>query len=238
MKALTHAKRIKETYGVEIKELLTEMYWNKRMTLKQIGDEIGITDSYMTRLFRKLNIEQRKYGYWLHDRPKILGTIKIGNDIHNITGKQKSKKGYISLCVKTHPFAGKDRMVFEHRLVMEQHLERYLKPNEIVHHINGIKNDNRIENLQVMDHGKHTSIHNLGVKRSIAVRNKLSQKARERWNTPEVSKEEIMFLIECGIPIREIFERYGIHQNTFYKTLKRLNIFEWYKSKRGRKKVI
>ena len=44
----------------------------------------------------------------------------------------------------------------EHRHIMEQHLSRKLLPSEDVHHINGDKTDNRVENLEVIDHGKHT----------------------------------------------------------------------------------
>lgn len=52
------------------------------------------------------------------------------------------------------------RRVKQHRFLMEQHLMRPLLPSEDVHHINGIKTDNDISNLELLTHGEHTTEHN------------------------------------------------------------------------------
>ncbi len=51
---------------------------------------------------------------------------------------------------------------YEHRVVMENHLKRSLTGKEHVHHINRDRLDNRVENLQLMEHGEHSTHHHKG----------------------------------------------------------------------------
>lgn len=61
--------------------------------------------------------------------------------------------------VPNHPKADKYGNVLEHRIVMENHIGRLLMEDECIHHINGNKKDNRIENLELMKKKEHNSFH-------------------------------------------------------------------------------
>jgi len=70
--------------------------------------------------------------------------------------------GYILVFEPNHPEAARSvakGWILEHRLIAERLLSRRLERGEIVHHINGIKTDNRPENLRVMSKQAHRKLH-------------------------------------------------------------------------------
>lgn len=63
--------------------------------------------------------------------------------------RTKDSNGYVMLYMPGNPMAVGNGNVYEHRYVMSQHLGRLLLPTEQVHHKNGYRSDNRIENLEL-----------------------------------------------------------------------------------------
>lgn len=74
-------------------------------------------------------------------------------------GGVKNDNGYVAIFKPDHP-KNRSGYVLEHVIMAEKALGKYLPDNAVVHHINGIRNDNRPENLVILqDNSYHRTIH-------------------------------------------------------------------------------
>lgn len=82
--------------------------------------------------------------------------------------RYRSKAGYIWVRLRKgdffYPMASTGGLTLEHRLIMAESLGRCLQKWEFIHHKNGIKDDNHIENLELTTNGAHHIAHNKGYK--------------------------------------------------------------------------
>jgi outer membrane cobalamin receptor len=89
-------------------------------------------------------------------------------------GKYIDDKGYVRILMPEHPKNIRG-YAYEHRLLMEKYLGRFLEAWETVHHINEIKEDNRLDNLFLCSHSEHSALHKEGAKSTLAHKNKMRE---------------------------------------------------------------
>jgi hypothetical protein len=91
---------------------------------------------------------------------------RVGEKHHAWKGGKRTANGYVMLympdCHKFSSMRVGGRYVFEHRLVMAEHLGRPLTKYDLVHHKDGTRDNNQLSNLELTQRGKHEKDHGKG----------------------------------------------------------------------------
>lgn len=116
-----------------------------------------------------------------------------GKDSPNYNGgKYIDDKGYVRVLQPDHPKNIRG-YTYEHRVVLEAYLNRYLEAWETVHHINEIKVDNRLANLFLCSTEEHSALHKEGHRITEAHKKKMRESAR--INKPHTKKRNAAKII-------------------------------------------
>ena len=128
-----------KTLREPIKRLIKE---DDGLSIKEVAKLLGVSETTVNKVCR------------------LIGHPGAFDKYHQ--GYITTDSGYILLRVPTHPNCDSKGYVREHILVMEDYLGRYLEDVEIVHHVDGDKKNNDIENLELCTPGSHAIYHHSG----------------------------------------------------------------------------
>lgn len=171
------------------KEMLEKVYIQEERPMHECAKLLGISVGTVFNYIKKYGIESRpamtdktkrkiseskigkhrKRGYKISEETKKkISDSRKGKFVHpsHFGGhKKKRNDGYVAIYCPEHQMANKDGYVMEHILVMEEAIGRHLREDEVVHHKNHKRDDNRLVNLELMTFKDHARLH-----------------MKERWN--------------------------------------------------------
>lgn len=130
--------------------LIREYYHDEKST-HQIAKDLNVSHFVIRRYLKK-------FGYPIRNRSEAQTAE------HNPSwkgGRRIKTNGYAEIYMPSHPNVSKRNTVYEHTLIAEKMLGRYLKKGEIVHHIDFNKSNNNPNNLVVLTSSNHMRLHNM-----------------------------------------------------------------------------
>lgn len=143
-------KRVKTT-----PEDLRRLYWDNKMSMAMVGTEIGCASSHVNWLMDKWHIPKRNKSQAIKLAIEEGRTERPRFELNaNYKGGRINQRGYIAILCPEHPRA-RNGYVFEHILVWEKTHGKPVPDGWSVHHLNGIKSDNRPKNLFAVPRKSH-----------------------------------------------------------------------------------
>jgi len=124
------------------KNWLYEKYFQEKLSVSEIAKECKVGITTISRWAARFGIREISHYKGSHRGPK--------NPYWGGGRYKDHTSGYVWVYNPDHPSRTKKGYVLEHRLVVEKFVGRYLRANEIVHHKNKIKDDNKLKNLEVI----------------------------------------------------------------------------------------
>ena len=164
---------------------LKVLYIDKNLRLREIAKMFGCSVAAVSLRLKKAGIPTRdphdypttekQRSAWVEIGKRGKGKIISPATRAKLSAKMKGRRkrtdydfgghekrrsdGYIKVYAPAHPHCTADGYVMKHILVVERAIGRYLTDKECVHHINHIRDDNRLENLKLMTLSEHMSMH-------------------------------------------------------------------------------
>lgn len=166
-------------------EELFSLYWDEGLSGKEIAEWLGCSPAAVSMRMKAAGIKTRHASSYpptsaqkeaWKANGKKLSSYPNSKSAASENGKKnkgrrkrtdyefgghekKRSDGYVKVYSPDHPRCTSDGYVMKHILVIERAIGRYLTDDECVHHINHIRDDNRVENLVLMNKTVHASMH-------------------------------------------------------------------------------
>ena len=209
---------------------LVDMYLKGVMSIPDISRKTGIARSMVRFYLLKEGVKLRTREEAVRLAAPKISAFHKGRKVtfteewkHNISeGRKKYYKdkargyrihnGYRIITV------GENSGRREHVVIMEQHIGRRLKSGEVVHHINGVTPDNRIENLALMTSSEHSRLHAMDMcDKGLSYDISRESKSGEEHNFAKLNWEKVEYIRTSGKSTKELMAMFGMSKSAINK---------------------